>query len=119
MERRTEAAAKEEEEEEEGGPGDRVDGEVPRQRLSCCPERYTAAKFSLAAYVLCWTLLALLQRLRRGGAGRQSHCCTTNEKRGTGSRPHDPGLNPSARLPSLSPRWPSAVFQRRDSSLPT
>ncbi|KAM7370240.1 hypothetical protein PAMP_011511 [Pampus punctatissimus] len=34
-------------------------GEQPEQLvyLTCLPERYRAAKFSLAAYLLCWALL--------------------------------------------------------------
>ncbi|KAK9528280.1 hypothetical protein VZT92_014769 [Zoarces viviparus] len=32
--------------------------------LSCLPERYRTAKFSLAAHLLCWVLLRWFQKLR-------------------------------------------------------
>ncbi|KAF0028396.1 hypothetical protein F2P81_019483 [Scophthalmus maximus] len=36
--------------------------------LTCAPERYRAAKFSLAAYLLCWALLRWYQD--NAGVGR-------------------------------------------------
>uniref|UniRef100_A0A8C9V1Q7 Rho guanine nucleotide exchange factor (GEF) 4 n=1 Tax=Scleropages formosus TaxID=113540 RepID=A0A8C9V1Q7_SCLFO len=35
-----------------------------RMHLTCLPERYMRAKFTLSAYLLCWTVLRLWQRLR-------------------------------------------------------
>ncbi|KAI4806968.1 hypothetical protein KUCAC02_017757 [Chaenocephalus aceratus] len=38
-------------------------GELPPE-LTCPPEDYRTAKFSLAAYLLCWALLRWYQKLR-------------------------------------------------------
>uniref|UniRef100_A0A8C1PYM8 Rho guanine nucleotide exchange factor (GEF) 4 n=1 Tax=Cyprinus carpio TaxID=7962 RepID=A0A8C1PYM8_CYPCA len=35
-----------------------------QMHLACLPERYMRAKFSLSAYLFCWTLVKLCQRLR-------------------------------------------------------
>ncbi|KAJ8357160.1 hypothetical protein SKAU_G00199540 [Synaphobranchus kaupii] len=35
-----------------------------QMHLTCLPERYMRAKFTLSAYILCWTVLKLCQRLR-------------------------------------------------------
>ncbi|KAJ8409538.1 hypothetical protein AAFF_G00229390 [Aldrovandia affinis] len=35
-----------------------------QMHLTCLPERYMRAKFTLSAYLLCWTVLKLCQRLR-------------------------------------------------------
>ncbi|XP_072535247.1 uncharacterized protein [Salminus brasiliensis] len=66
MEWRQVAEEEEEEEEEE----ESVD-EEQLQLVPCSPELYVVAKFSLAAYLLCWTFLTLLQRLRSSTAGPQ------------------------------------------------
>ncbi|KAL1280152.1 hypothetical protein QQF64_014752 [Cirrhinus molitorella] len=42
------------------------DGELDevQMHLACLPERYMRAKFSLSAYIFCWTVVKLCQRLR-------------------------------------------------------
>ena len=35
--------------------------EEVRMHLTCLPERYMYAKFTLSAYMLCWTVLKLYQ----------------------------------------------------------
>ncbi|XP_059418869.1 uncharacterized protein LOC132154348 [Carassius carassius] len=35
-----------------------------QMHLACLPERYMRAKFSLSAYIFCWTVVKLCQRLR-------------------------------------------------------
>ncbi|KAG9343604.1 hypothetical protein JZ751_013774 [Albula glossodonta] len=35
-----------------------------QMHLTCLPERYMRAKFTLSAYIICWTVLKLCQRLR-------------------------------------------------------
>ncbi|XP_076827323.1 uncharacterized protein LOC143473970 isoform X2 [Brachyhypopomus gauderio] len=40
-------------------------------RAACLPERYVTAKFTLCAYIMCWVILKLFQRLRISSTGRQ------------------------------------------------
>ncbi|KAL1006662.1 hypothetical protein UPYG_G00075080 [Umbra pygmaea] len=47
-----------------GGPGNGQGGLEVQMHLSCLPERYMTAKFTLSAYMLCWAMLKLSQRLR-------------------------------------------------------
>ncbi|KAG7457151.1 hypothetical protein MATL_G00243520 [Megalops atlanticus] len=42
-----------------------------QMHLTCLPERYMRAKFTLSAYILCWTILKLCQGLRRSPAMQQ------------------------------------------------
>ncbi|XP_056330274.1 uncharacterized protein arhgef4 isoform X2 [Danio aesculapii] len=44
-------------------PADGALDEV-QMHLACLPERYMRAKFSLSAYIFCWTVVKLCQRLR-------------------------------------------------------
>nr|XP_043897992.1 uncharacterized protein LOC122779572 isoform X1 [Solea senegalensis] len=76
---RSRGSAEEEEEEEEQRGSGRRDGEEPGggvrsellMYLTCLPERYRSAKFSLAAYLLCWALLRWYQKLRCQSAPAQ------------------------------------------------
>ncbi|KAI1882688.1 hypothetical protein AGOR_G00237470 [Albula goreensis] len=43
-----------------------------QMHLTCLPERYMRAKFTLSAYIICWTVLKLCQRLRITPAAPQA-----------------------------------------------
>ncbi|XP_066514294.1 uncharacterized protein [Hoplias malabaricus] len=53
--------------EEDGGSREEESGEIEHTllHLSCLPERYMRAKFSLSAYIFCWALVKLCQRRLR------------------------------------------------------
>ncbi|XP_022524026.2 uncharacterized protein arhgef4 isoform X1 [Astyanax mexicanus] len=54
-------------EEEDGGSGAQENGEMEHTHLhlTCLPERYMRAKFSLSAYIFCWAVVKLYQRRLR------------------------------------------------------
>ncbi|CAB1451677.1 unnamed protein product [Pleuronectes platessa] len=46
--------------------------------LTCLPERYRTAKFSLAAYLLCWALLRWYQKLKCQSAPLQKKATSSH-----------------------------------------
>ncbi|XP_049336877.1 uncharacterized protein LOC125802538 [Astyanax mexicanus] len=103
MEKRKDA---EEEEEEDSGDEEQL------QRVHRSPELYIVSKFSLAAYLICWTLLTLLQRLRSSMPGPQV-------QEALEEAPSDPGRADECRESRESGGWTERTADgtvlRRDS----
>ncbi|KAL4616827.1 hypothetical protein GN956_G21684 [Arapaima gigas] len=45
--------------------------DAEHNHLTCAPETYVGAKFTVSAYIICWTVFKLCQRLRCSPAAQQ------------------------------------------------
>ncbi|KAL7841948.1 hypothetical protein SRHO_G00236370 [Serrasalmus rhombeus] len=71
--------------ERDGGSRAEGSGEMEHTHLhlTCLPERYMKAKFSLSAYIFCWAVVKLCQRrLRLSHTAKAQRVCQA-ESRGT------------------------------------